>query len=458
MVDMVLPGSQLGNAALAPRGGRSLRGVKPITQAPAVKWIIRYTFYAFIFSLPFEQGYIAGGTTLPKLFGIALAAFALLQPRLCYEFPPKAFWWFTLYLFVFAVRSLYLVLAPPNIPDFSTVVIGQFVRLVQLFVLFWLSYNLLKKEQVVNGTLWAFAAATMLLALLQVTGITSDGYKAGRVTAFDENPNGLATVLSLGLLAVFGLGYGRAKHDWKARVLFWLGSGMLAIAMVQTGSRGTLMALVGSLSIFVLRGKSLATTLKFGAIAFIGMVVLVVASYRIEAVRLRWEKTFYDEDVAGRQKIYPAAVDMILERPLIGWGPVNHLWELGPRVGKPYRDEHNVYLWILAEVGLVGAVPFFAGLWLCFRAAWRTRRGVQGILPLVMLIFLLAASLKGTLYKDKYFWVVLSLALASSTYTAVQKTSNPVPLSRNPVPQVPSYAQIRNRPKVVRFVRSPRRS
>ena len=90
------------------------------------------------------------------------------------------------------------------------------------------------------------------------------------------------------------------------------------------------------------------------------------------------------------------------------------------RVGHPYRDEHNDYLWILAEVGLVGAVPFFAGLWLCWRAAWKGRHGLQGILPLVILLFLLAASMKGTLHKNKYFWVVLALALAARNYSSPQ--------------------------------------
>ena len=51
----------------------------------------------------------------------------------------------------------------------------------------------------------------------------------------------------------------------------------------------------------------------------------------------------------SREKIFPEAVGMILERPLIGWGPLNHVWELGPRVGHPFRDEHNVYLSILGR-------------------------------------------------------------------------------------------------------------
>jgi O-antigen ligase len=458
MTNIVLRQKRIEQGALAPRRRSLLGRAKPIGQVPEVKWIIRYTFYAFIFSLPFEEAYIAGGTTLPKLFGVALAAVALLQPRLCYKWPPKVLWWFASYLLVFALWTLYLILAPPNVPDFSRAVIQQFTTLAQLLFLFWVSYNLLKHERVFYESLWAFTAASMILAFLQFVGVTSEISAQGRVTAFEGNPNGLATVLSLGLLALIGLAYGRESYDWKGRVFFWLGSGVLAVAMVQTGSRGTLLALMLSLGIFFLRGKSLATKLKFGAIALVGIVILGVASYKIEAVRVRWEKTFYDEDLAGRQSIYSEAIGMILERPLIGWGPVNHLWELGPRVGEPYRDEHNVYLWVLAESGLVGAIPFFAGLWLCWRAAWKGRHGLQGILPLVMLLFLLAASMKGTLYKNKYFWMVLAYASVSSTYGALRRTSNPAPLIRNGASRIPAYAPIRNRPRSFKVARSFHRS
>lgn len=404
--------------AVASANGRLLRRTKPIINTDTTNWIIRYTFYAFVFSLPFEEAYVTGGTTLTKLFGVALAAFALLQPRLCYKFPPKAVWAFAIYLVVFAAWGLHLVIVPPDVPEFPRSFVTSLFRLGQLLFLFWISYNLMRQERVINGALWALTAATILLALLQLAGVTSDVSRIGRVSAFDANPNSTATVLSLGLLALFGLAYGRAKNDWKGRAIFWLSFGVLGVALVQTGSRGALVALVAGLSVFFLRGKSLAAKLKFGLIALAGVIVLIVVSYRIDTVRVRWEQTFYDQSLAGRERIYPEAIGIILERPLVGWGPIVHNWELGSRLGLPYRDEHNVYLYILAEAGLLGAIPFFAGLWLCVRAAWRARQSIQGILPLVMLLFILTASMKGTFHNRKYFWVVLSFALASATYVA----------------------------------------
>ncbi len=429
---------------MAPGNVAVRRHAKPIIKTSPPHWIIRYTFYAFVLSLPFEEGYVAGGATLPKLFGIVLAVFALFQPRVCFKFPPKAFWCFAGYLAIFAICGSYLVLFPPNVPDFSSMFISSLLRLSQLLVLFWISCSLMQEGRVLNGTLWALAGATILLAIFQILGVTSDVSKAGRVAAFDTNPNGLATVLGLGLLALFGLAYGREKYDWRSRLSFWLGAGAIAVAMVQTGSRGAIVAFMGSVSVLLLKGKSVATKLKLGLIALAGIIFLFFASYQIDAVRIRWEKTFYEQSFAGREKIFPEVIRMIIERPLLGWGPVNHAWELGPRFGRNFRDEHNLYLSILAEVGIIGAIPFFAGLWLCWRTAWRGRHSASGILPFLMLLFVLLINLNATTVNRKYFWLVLSFAFVAGSYT----TGPRIPVSAR---DMGPGARGRRGPNFVRF-------
>ncbi|HWP58310.1 MAG TPA: O-antigen ligase family protein [Candidatus Acidoferrales bacterium] len=401
-----------------------------IATRAAVKWPIRYALYAFVFSLPFEESGFGIGLTLPKLFGLCLAAFCLVQPRACYKPPAKAFWCFAAYALACMASALYLVLTPPQDPELLLGLRSTVFRLVQLLVLFCITYNLMKHEQIVKGVLWTLVAATIVLAVMQLLGITSNVSEHGRVTAFETNPNGVAAVLSLGLLALFGLAYGREKKNWKARLLFWLTSAVLAIPIVETGSRGAVVALTAGLAIFFLRGKDLATKIKFGAIGLFGIMILAVASYSIEPIRARWEQAIYDQNVAGRDRIFSHAINMIREKPLTGWGPIVHNWELGSRLGLATRDEHNVYLWVLAEVGILGAMPFFAGLWLCWRAAWKARRTIQGILPAVMLLFVLVSSLSASLTNRKYYWLILSFAAASATYPAARRPLRPGVLSR----------------------------
>ena len=49
--------------------------------------------------------------------------------------------------------------------------------------------------------------------------------------------------------------------------------------------------------------------------------------------------------------------------------PLLLLHTTGARTGKERRDTHNLYLWVLTEDGLLGAIPFFFAIWLCVRAA-----------------------------------------------------------------------------------------
>jgi O-antigen ligase len=106
---------------------------------------------------------------------------------------------------------------------------------------------------------------------------------------------------------------------------------------------------------------------------------------------------------------------MFLERPFLGWGYVELDTELGYRMGLIDRPKgtHNLVLHLLLEVGVVGAVPFFVGLFLCLRAAWSARRGPQGVLPLAILVTMLVGSLAGHLLARKEFWLILALAMGA---------------------------------------------
>ena len=116
--------------------------------------------------------------------------------------------------------------------------------------------------------------------------------------------------------------------------------------------------------------------------------------------------------------IWIQGVAMFLERPILGWGPVDFLYELGSRLNLPYRDPHNGILWLLLEVGIVGALFFFAGFYLCARASWKSRTGPEGILPLALMVMAAAMNFGGSDISRKPMWFVLAIALASPVISA----------------------------------------
>lgn len=373
---------------------------------------VRYAYYAFIFSIPIETldiGIERGLFSLSKLAGIMFIATALLQPQVCFRKPPKPIWCFLSYILVCVfLASLHATKA------MGTIYIRLFT-LVMMVVLFWVSYSLLQHKTIVKGALLTLIVSCVLLATVMIGG-GGMAVDQGRVTALSQNANALAATLSLGLLALLGLAHGRDDTDRRIGLLVWLSFGFLAVAIVSTGSRGPMLGLLAGILLLTMKRGNSALRFKLCLFVAMAIAVLVWASYENDAVRLRWEKAFMKGNLSRREEIIPEAWNMFMERPLLGWGPVSHYVELGARFDRPSLDTHNLYLWIMTEAGLLGAIPFFIGLWLCWRAAWNATYGPEGSLPMAMLTCLLILNLSGSEHNRKLFWVVLAYSLASESF------------------------------------------
>src|SRR5687768_11706105 len=131
--------------------------------------------------------------------------------------------------------------------------------------------------------------------------------------------------------------------------------------------------------------------------------------------------------------IFPLAAAMAMEKPLFGWGGIRNQFELGSRLpenDRARRDTHNLGLELMTSTGLVGTIPFLIGLSLCVLAAWRARRGPQGVLPMAMIALVLVGNLSGNFLVFKLYWVMLAFAVASATALRLHRqsaTSEPAP-------------------------------
>jgi O-antigen ligase len=163
-------------------------------------------------------------------------------------------------------------------------------------------------------------------------------------------------------------------------------------------------------------------------VAILGATIAIVSVAYIavndQSTWSRLEMAYDAGDTAGRDRIFGVSIEMLSEKPLLGWQPIVFYHELGIREGKGYahrgRDTHNLILHLLLEVGLLGAAPFLIGLWLCMRAAWTARVRSLGLLPLVWLITMLVGSMALSSLRYKSLWLVLTLSLASGASTVKQ--------------------------------------
>ncbi len=391
-----------------------------------VQPVVRWSLYAFICSIPFEMPQRSIPIEIPTLFGCVFLLATMLDRRAAYARFPAPLGAFVAFLWVFAAAALV------NLASHQDQVLKFFLELVQLLLLFWTIANLLTDEPLRIGALRALALACGLRAGLQLLGVATSEralWTGGdRITTFGQNVNLAALILGAGLLAAFALPSRRDPSRRWPFALRWPLVMIIGVAIVQTSSRGGLLALAVGLATFLVRGATAWARLRNAvtALAVLGMLGFVAA--RSEALRNRLFMTATTGTLAGRERIYPALLVMLRERPLLGWGPIENQYELEHRLQDPgyiKRDAHNIVLELLTSTGIAGTVPFRVGVGLCLRMALRARRTTRGVLPFAMLLTILVGVMSGTWIASKILWFVLAQGEAAGRGPALAGRGGP---------------------------------
>ena len=376
--------------------------------APPVRW----AFYAFLATIPFETVSLGVPVELTVISLAVLFLSLVFHLPLVFRKPPAAYWFFLLYWVVFALPVL------NQNAFFRSSALWNLMVTSQLLVLSWAAFNLMLSDRVARNALLALAISCLFLSVLQFAGISaSDGAsRSARVTALGFHPNNIARILSLGLLILLGAAYAQARSLIKPLWLVWAGVGLIGLAIVRTGSRGALVALAAGIFVFVLRSGSIAVKIRNALLVCAGIGIFALASLQSENMRARFEDALEEGDLARREMIYPTAWQMFKEKPLLGWGPVAAEYELGARIAHVEEDRknaHNMILNVLISTGLVGGIPFFTGTLLALWAAWKARGGTRGVLPLSLIAMVLVANMSGIWTGNKLHWIVVAYALSS---------------------------------------------
>jgi len=392
--------------------GKHLTGAASSISEP-VPLPVRWAFYLLIFSLPFEMP----DRTIPVETTTATAALligaAMLWPTRCLRKPPAAVWLFVAYAYA------YWAGVGMGGGFFATDAIRATIILLQLVLVVTIVTNIMQNHQLADRALLIFAIACIILAAMTMLGI---GTKADvdpdsnmvRMTVFGQNANRAARVLGTGLLVLIGLAYGRARALIRPAWLVWPFIALIALAMIDGGSRGGLLALATGLMTYGVTGTTLKHKFRNAAVAVV--VIGLVTAFVMRSPLMQERVALASEgNLAKREQIIPNALRMFLDRPIVGWGAENEyeLQKRMPQLERDSRDTHNLVLHVLTTSGLLGAVPFFLALWLAVRAAWRGRSGPLGSLPLAVLMALLAGNMSGNYIAFKLQWVVIGLAFAS---------------------------------------------
>lgn len=375
--------------------------------------LLRWALYAFIFSLPFD----APGRLpleLTTLTGAGFLAVTLLQPRLCYGNRPKAFWWLLGYLYAYWIAYV------AGGARFTSDAIHSSLFYIQGLLIFCACFNLMRDPRIARKVLLTLAVAVTILAVMTIFGIgKAYDTESGRAMVFGQNANRAARVLCAGLLILVGLVYGRPQPGLRPSWIAWPTAAVIGMAMIMGGSRGGMIALAVGLWMFSFSGATLGIRIRNMVVSLLAIALAGWGAMQSPVMRERIAKA-QAGNMAGREVIFPTALKMFKDRPIVGWGPQNQ-YVLAVRLGLPprlhfTRDTHMLFLEVLTATGILGAIPYLTGLWLCCWAAWKARRGIEGILPAAQMAALMVGNLSGNYIQLKLQWVLLAYAMASWVY------------------------------------------
>lgn len=283
-----------------------------------------------------------------------------------------------------------------------------------------------------RDVVWCVAAYVAGASVAAIYGIFARPEVADeleRLAGTIGDPNQLAALMAAGVVLAVGLaGAAEGRSHWRVAAL---GAAFLCLlAACLTLSRGGLVALgLGLIAAVVLGGRWRARAAIL-AVTAVGAAVVYFGVFAPEAV----DRIFAADGGAGRTDIWQVGWRMVEDEPVHGIGsgnfPVTSIhYLLEP--GAIYQDEfivaepsvaHNVYLEVLAELGVVGLMLFLAIVVVCLRCAYQAavnfaareelRNEVLARAVLIATIVILAADFFISDQFAKQLWLLLGLGPA----------------------------------------------
>jgi O-antigen ligase len=288
--------------------------------------------------------------------------------------------------------------------------VAAFERLVDLFMMFFsVIFTLMVFSRHPKAIVYLLYLLLIVGLLYSAISIFSAAERQGRGSIVLGGPNVATRVIFFGLVAAAAL-----FHIY--RKLFYLAPlPILTAGIITIGSRGgmvgLLVVLLYSLVLIYFSNRRIQFKLgfkeyMFGTLfsffAYLYLFPIVRVAFEVRFIRLLVDRVHY----AGRDSLYNTALNMILERPLSGYG-------LGGYIDNGFWIyPHNLILELALDggvgLGLLGILLFAYTLVLPFRV-----HGLAKVFSLAMVYMIVVQQFSGGYYDFRYYYLFLVLTVCS---------------------------------------------
>lgn len=241
-------------------------------------------------------------------------------------------------------------------PGFATR--ENFTSFISSAMLGFIILALIKDTKKFRLVLWVGLISIFIVSLKNIFGASGQEEEILRISGGSYGPNEFAVML----LPFLGIAFYNVFAEKNKLIKFFslFIAIALLIALIMTLSRGGIIGLVGMLFIGALKSKRKI----MGILSVIALSILLVRVMP-QQVWERFEKTRIEErsvgDIASttrRFHLAKAAWEMFLDYPVFGVGVGNYYYKSTSYEHVRGGRAHNMYLEVLAELGIFGFMAF----------------------------------------------------------------------------------------------------
>lgn len=306
-------------------------------------------FIALIIIRPQEYPAFAGTAGIPLLpLSIAgAAAFWLFSSRKTFSAPQYP-------LLMAFLLALMMSKVANGWMGGALVVLSRFGLCVVAFVLI---ANAMDTRSRIHAAMAVFCLCASVLAIHGIDQVRngigwtgaelSQGTRIQYIGIFGD-PNDLGLLFAMCLPMSLYLA-GRGGYAGMRRLFWWAVAALLVYGIYLTNSRGTLLAVVGMLGVYVWMRRGMVVAGIMAVCALAGMMLLPSRLQDLEVG---------EASAMGRVESWYHGLQMFIDRPVLGVGA-------GAYSDMYYLTAHNSFVLVLAESGFIGFSIWIAFLGYC---------------------------------------------------------------------------------------------
>ena len=243
------------------------------------------------------------------------------------------------------------------------------LRLISYLAFYYAAKATVRTESDVRITIRILMTSTIIICLVGYWQLAIDDFGTFWHFLYDEGAVYYAWVRRtpsvfardnlfagyLNWMIATGLGFAFFKGDKTLRVLSFLAVAMGLVALILTQSRGAL----GGLGAIVLLSLVLLPLSARGRVIGVAFLAGVALAVYISPQALPDRFATIDAEALGRLAVFAYAIELFQKSPVIGIGYGSFRY-YSANILPDALDTHNLYLKLLAETGIVGAIGYLS--------------------------------------------------------------------------------------------------